>query len=205
MSTLPAKKFVTPEEYLEVEELAERKSEYLNGEMFLMAGTTSSHNLIVTNLVGELRNQLRKRKCNIYSQDLRARVSPTGLYTYPDVMVTCGEEQFLNGPKTSTLLNPILIIEVLSDSTKDYDRGEKFEHYRSLASLKEYVTVDQAKPHVEHWKFQKVGSWLLHEFHQPADVIDLGFEVSLRLADLYEKVTFESDKQAGSQGVAKPI
>jgi Uma2 family endonuclease len=185
VSTLLGKRFVTPEEYLEEEELAERKSEYRNGEVFLMAGTSSSHNLIVTNLVVELASQLRKRPCKVYSQDLRLRVSPTGLYTYPDVMVTCGDEQFLNGPRTSTLLNPILIVEVLSDSTRDYDRGEKFEHYRRLASLKEYLTVDQAKAHVDHWKFQEVGSWLLHEFHQPEDVIELEFAVTLRLADFY--------------------
>ena len=118
-----------------------------------------------------------QRPCRVYSQALRVCVSPTGLYTYPDVVVTCGEEQFVGGPGSSTLLNPLLIVEVLSESTRDYDRGAKFEHYRTLRSLNEYVTVDQPKIHVEHWKFKEAGSWLLQDLYQASDQGNLNFEI----------------------------
>jgi Uma2 family endonuclease len=191
MSTVLQTRFVTPEEYLAAEQSAERKSEYLNGEVFAMAGTTR-HNPIVTNLVGELRNQLRKLPCDIYSQDLRVRVSATALYTYPDVIVTCAEEQFADGPGNPSLLNPVLLIEVLSESTGDYDRGQKFEHYRTLQSIREYLMVDQAKMHVEHWQIQRVGSWLRTEFSQPGDSVNLVINAKLSLTDIYEKVLFEA-------------
>lgn len=191
MSTVPQKQFLTPEEYLEAEQAAERKSEYLNGEVFAMAGTTPRHNLIVTNLVRDLGNQLRRLPCNVYSQDLRVRISATGLYTYPDVIVTCGEEQFAEGPGSPSLLNPVLLAEVLSDSTRDYDRGRKFEHYRTLRSTREYLTIDQAKMHVEHWRFQSPGSWLLTEFSQPGDSVNLVINAKLSLADIYEKLILD--------------
>ena len=191
MSSLRQKPFVTPPEYLEAEQRAERRSEYLNGEVFAMAGATLGHSLIVTNLVRDLGNQLRKLPCKVYSQDLRVRVSSTGLYTYPDVVVTCGEEQVAEGPGSPSLLNPVLLIEVLSESTGDYDRGQKFEHYRTLPSLKEYLTVDQARMHVEHYKFQGVGSWLLTEFSQPGDSIALVVNAKLSLSDVYEKVILD--------------
>ncbi len=196
MSTQPQKQLVTPEEYLEAEQAAERKSEYLNGEVFAMAGTTLRHNLIVTNLVRDLGNQLRRLPCKVYSQDLRVRVSATGLYTYPDVLVTCGEEQLAEGPGSPSLLNPVVLIEVLSESTRDYDRGQKFEHYRTLRSLKEYVTIDQTKMHIEHWQFQSVGSWLLSEFSQPGDSISLVINAKLSLADIYEKVMLDGPKSS---------
>jgi Uma2 family endonuclease len=139
MSTQP-KTFISPEQYLAIERKAERKSEYFNGEMFAMAGASESHVLIVTNVVAELREQLRGRPYTVYSTDLRVKVSPTGLYTYPDVVVVCGQPQFADDQR-DTLLNPTLIVEVLSESTQDYDRGEKFEHYRSIASFHEYVLI----------------------------------------------------------------
>ena len=128
----------TPEEYLAIERRAECKSEYFNGEIFAMSGASPQHVLIVTNVVSELRWQLKKRPCTVYSTDLRLKVSLTGLYAYPNVIVVCGKPEFENDHE-DTLLNPTLIVEVLSDSSKDYDRGGKFEQYRTLESFTEYV------------------------------------------------------------------
>jgi len=130
VSTNP-KTFLTPEQYLAIERKAEYKSEYYNGEMFAMAGAKEAHNLLVTTLVGLLYSQLRRGPCRVYSNDMRVSVSATGLYTYPDVVAVRGERQFLDEQR-DTLLNPTLIIEVLSPSTEAYDRGRKFEHYQSI-------------------------------------------------------------------------
>src|SRR5262245_12190039 len=127
------KTFLTPEKYLEIERRAEFKSEYYNGDMFGMSGASPRHAWIVPNIVAELRQQLKGRPCRVASNDLRLRVLPSGLYTYPDVMVVCGEPRFADDQK-DTLLNPVVIVEVLSESTRDYDRGQKFQFYRGLAS-----------------------------------------------------------------------
>src|SRR5205809_2192753 len=145
--------FLTPEEYLEIERKAAFKSEYYQGEMFAMAGGSPPHAWIISNLNYELVRQLKGRPCRVGTNDLRLRVLPSGLYTYPDVMVVCGKPQYADYRK-DTLLNPIVIIEVLSDSTRDYDRGRKFQHYRALPSLQEYLTVAQDTPHIEHWTRQ---------------------------------------------------
>src|SRR5579875_1653741 len=123
--SLPASTLISPEEYLERERKAETRSEYFRGRMFAMAGTSLNHAQIVANLTRELGNQFRNRRCRAVSSELRVGVSPAGLYTYPDVVVTCGEEKFLDA-ELDTLLNPTVLIEVLSDSTKNYDRGQKF-------------------------------------------------------------------------------
>src|SRR5215207_6350571 len=137
MSSNP-KTLLSEEEYLAIERQAEFRSEYVAGEMFAMAGASRRHNRTVTNLVVALDNQLRARPCNVYSNDMRVKVQSTGLFTYPDVVVTCGEERFADG-EMDVLLNPVVIVEVLSDSTEAYDRGKKFESYQSIESLKEYV------------------------------------------------------------------
>jgi Uma2 family endonuclease len=151
---------VSPAEYLELERKAERKSEYFQGEMFAMAPVNQRHGLIVTNLAGELSQQLKAKPCSVYSSNLRLRAN--GLYTYPDVMVICSEVQCADDQE-DTLLNPNLIVEVLSDSTRDYDRGRKFQHYRTLPSLREYLTIDQDAPHVERYTRQPEDRWLLTE------------------------------------------
>ena len=189
MSTAP-KQYITPEEYLEQERKAEWRSEYFDGEVFPMLGASRHHALIVTNLAGELRQRLSDRPCNVYSSSLRVRVSSTGLYTYPDIVVTCGEEQLLDNA-SDTLLNPLLIVEVLSDSTGDYDRGRKFESYRALPSLKEYLTVAQDRAHVEQYQFQGNGRWLLLDHSDPTAGIALGsVEAELPLSEIYKKVSF---------------
>jgi Uma2 family endonuclease len=180
---------MTPEEYLASERQAESKSEYFNGEMFAMAGASERHVLIVTNVVAELRGQLKGRPYNVYSTDLRLRVSLTGFYTYPDVVAVCDQPQFADDQK-DTLLNPTLIVEVLSESTKDYDRGEKFEHYHTLASLSEYVLIAaQDKYRVEHFARQPDNRWLLSETNRIEDTISLSsISCTLALAEVYDKV-----------------
>ena len=187
MSTQP-KTFLTPEEYLEIERKAEHKSEYYQGEMFAMAGGSRRHNLIVVNISAELRQRLKARPCEVYPSDMRQRVSPVGLYTYPDTSVVCGEPKFADDQK-DTLLNPVLIVEVLSDSTRDYDRGRKFQYYRSLPSLREYLTVEQDSPHVELWARQDEGGWLLTEFGDLGQTVQLAsIDCTLPLAEVYDKV-----------------
>jgi Uma2 family endonuclease len=186
--SLQPKTHMTPEEYLAIERKAEYKSEYFNGEMFAMSGASERHVSIVANLMYLLVGQLRGRPCKAYASDMRVRVSPTGLYTYPDVVVVCGQAQFADDQK-DTLLNPTLIVEVLSESTKDYDRGEKFEHYRSLASLNEYVLIAQDKYHVEHFVRQSDNRWLLSETNRLEDTIHLSsIDCDLALAEVYDKV-----------------
>jgi len=189
VSTQP-KSWLTPEQYLELERKAEFKSEYLQGEMFAMAGASEPHNLVVANLIRDLGQQLRRRPCRIYPSDMRVRVSATGLYTYPDVTVVCEPPQFAD-QQTDTLLNPTLIAEVLSPSTEGYDRGRKFEHYRAIESLAEYLLVAQDRVHVDLYTRQPDGSWVLSEASRLEDTLELrSVGCQLVLGDLYEKVDF---------------
>lgn len=184
------KTFYTPEEYLALERSCETKHEYYNGEIFAMGGASKQHVLIVTNLVGELHSKLKEGRCTVYSADLRVQVAPTGLYTYPDVIVLCDAPRFSDEQK-DTLLNPALIIEVLSESTKDYDRGGKFEQYRTIESFVEYLLIAQDRPHVEHHTRQPDGSWILFETNSLEDTIQLkSVPCSLRIADIYAKIDF---------------
>jgi len=193
MSSQP-KTFLTPEEYLEIERKAERKSEYYQGEMFLMAGGTTRHAWIISNLNYELVRQLRSGPCRVGTNDLRLRVLPSGLYTYPDVMVVCGEPQVADNQK-DTVLNPVVIIEVLSDSTRDYDRGRKFQFYRSLPSLREYLTVEQDAPHIEHWTRQEENRGLLSEFNDLSQSIQLAsIDCVLPLSEVYHKVDWTGSR-----------
>ena len=188
MSTV-ASTFLTPQQYLERERAAEFKSEYYAGEIFAMAGASLAHVTIVTNLVMEIGSRLRQKPCKVYSTDLRLATSPSGLYTYPDVMVICGKPACIDA-HLDTVTNPILVIEVLSDSTKNYDRGQKFESYRAIASLMEYVTVSQDKMHVEVHTRQSDDTWLLRDVRDSGPVKLQSIGVELQLADIYEKVEF---------------
>lgn len=179
---------LTPEEYLFIERRAEFKSEFFDGEMFAMSGASELHNLIVVNTVIELGTQLKKRPCKVYSNDMRVKVSPTGLYTYPDVVVVCGKAEF-DDRHFDTLLNPTLIVEVLSESTETYDRNRKFEHYRALESLVEYVLITQRRPHIESWRRQPNQQWLLTATDGLDSVLRLdAIGCDLALAEIYDKV-----------------
>jgi len=186
--SLQPKIHLTPEEYLELERKTDYKSEYLNGEIYAMGGASPRHVLIVTNIISELRNQLKNRPCMVYSTDLRVQVSPQGLYTYPDVLVVCDTPQF-SDQRRDTLTNPTLIVEVLSKSTKDYDRGEKFEQYRTIKSFKEYVLVAQDKYHVEHFVRQSDNIWFFSETNRLEDILELiTIGCHLKMSEVYDKI-----------------
>lgn len=190
MATIAAP-YITPEEYLEREREAETKSEYLRGEVFAMGGGTLRHARIITSLVRRLGDKLSQRPCDVYSTDVRLAISQAALYTYPDVMVICGEP-IVTDDRQDTVTNPILIVEVLSDSTKNYDRGQKFQYYRSLPSLMEYLTVAQDEVHVEQWTRQASAKWLLTEYSDAGASVSVpSLQVELRIADIYEKVDFQ--------------
>ena len=190
MSGQPQARY-SPQEYLELERQTEYKSEYVNGEIFAMSGASEEHNLIVMNVAAALHTQFRGRPCKVYANDMRIKVSPTGLYTYPDVVAVCGEAQ-LEDAHLDTLLNPTLLIEVLSSSTEAYDRGEKAEHYRRLPSLAEYLLISQDKPHLEHYRRQSDNRWLLSETSQLHAAITLpAIDCTLRLAAVYDRVFSE--------------
>lgn len=183
----------TPEEYLAQERQAQTKSEYLNGEIFAMSGASRRHNLITVNITAGLHAQLRQRPCEVYTSDMRVKVSPTGLYTYPDVVVVCDEPQFEDA-ELDTLLNPTLIVEVLSKSTEDYDRGSKFEHYRSLDSLQEYVLVAQDRCHIVHYIRQPGNTWVLSETQLLNDRLPLpSLGGELLVSEVYAKVRFDEE------------
>lgn len=159
MATVAITERYTPEEYLTLERKAPFKSEYKNGYITAMSGTTAVHNTLALNLASEIRAQFRGRPCKVFMIDVRLRVTPTGLYTYPDVIAVCGGAQFLDG-EFDTLLNPTMIAEVLSPSTEKYDRGEKADDYRTLPSLKEYVLISQKQVLVE--RFVRQGEQWVH-------------------------------------------
>ncbi len=169
---LKTKSYIKPEEYLERERKTEFRSEYYNGEMFAMSGASKEHNIISTNLTWILESQLRDKPCQVFHSNLRVKVNPSGLYTYPDIIVVCGEQKF-EDEELDTLLNPTLLIEILSDSTEDYDRGTKFVNYRQIDSLKEYVLVSQDKIKIEKYIRQGESNWLLTEESNSEKIIEL--------------------------------
>lgn len=182
---------VTPEEYLERERKAEFRSEYFGGEIVAMAGGTYEHSIIIGNVIRELSQGLRRVNCTVSSSDVRLAIASAGFYTYPDVMVVCGDPAFVDN-RRDTVCNPVLLIEVLSESTKDYDRGDKFQSYRTLSSLKEYVTVAQDKMHVEQHVRQSDDRWLLTDYWESAGRIQLAsVALELQLSDIYEKIVIE--------------
>ena len=188
MSSDP-KTLLTVEEYLAIERRAEFRSEFHRGEMFTMAGASRRHNMVVTNLVIALGTQLRDRPCNVYSNDMRVRVANTSLFAYPDVVATCGEEEFADDEQ-DTLINPLVIFEVLSDSTEAYDRGKKFEHYQNIGSLSTYVLVTQDAPRIERYVRQKGSeAWVYIEAHGADAAVRIkAIGCDLRLEDVYAKI-----------------
>lgn len=184
------KTLLTEEQYLEIERKAERKSEFHDGEVFAMAGASENHNLLVWNLIAHFSRQLPSGRCRGYPSDMRVCVSDTGLYTYPDVVVVCGKPQFLD-ERRETLLNPTLIVEVLSPSTEAYDRIRKFEHYRSLSSLRQYLIVASERIETELRTRQPDGQWLLSFASKGQDVIDLeSVDARLLVSEIYSGVAF---------------
>jgi len=183
----PPKSYLSAEEYLALERGSELRSEYVDGEMVAMAGGSWEHSLIIGNALAELKQQLRGGLCKVHANDLRV-LAADGLQTYPDVLVVCGEPAFADEHR-DMVTNPKLIIEVLSPTTESYDRGRKFESYRTIPSLEEHVLVSQERPHVERFLRQPEGAWLFVEVMGLQESISLSsLGCRLSLAALYEGV-----------------
>jgi Uma2 family endonuclease len=180
----------TPAEYLELEQKAEFKSEYRNGEIVPMAGGTTNHNRISLNLATNLTFRLKAQNYEVYMSDVRLWIPPNRQYTYPDVMLIQGEPIYLENT-TSTVTNPRLIVEVLSKSTGNYDRGEKFDYYRSIPELQEYILIDQSCYHLMQYVKTNEGKWLLTDYTQVEEIIKLGsIDLILTMNDIYDRVNF---------------
>lgn len=181
--------YVTPEEYLRLERASEVRHEYFNGQIYAMAGGTDDHGTISGNVFALLWNQLRGRNCKANGSDLRLHVSESGLYTYPDVSVLCGETEF-DDPEHDTVLNPRVVVEVLSPSTERYDRGDKFAHYQMLPSLTDYLLISQGKPRIEHF-VRRGEQWVLTTTVDPAATIRIvSIQCDLKLSEVYERIEF---------------
>ena len=194
---LIAKQYYTPEEYLELEATADYKSEYIDGQIIAMAGASINHNRITGNFYATLNFAFKQQeKYEVFTSDMRLWIPQRLIYTYPDVIIIADEPEFFNN-RTDTITNPQVIIEVLSNSTKGYDREDKFAAYRTISTFQEYLLIDQNRIHVE--QFSKTGKkrWNLREYDEEDENISLetvSFEISLQ--DLYNKVKFPQIKSA---------
>ena len=189
------KKKYTIEEYLEMENAAAEKHEYYQGEIFAMSGPKYQHVLVTGNLFGSLMNELKGKPCKPLVSDMRVHIQKNTLFTYPDISVVCGEPKFLNDDEWN-LLNPTLIIEVLSPSTKNYDRGDKFNLYRDIPTLKEYILVEPETIGIESFYINANGQWELKEYKKIDETLQIkSIKVSLKLEAIYE-----GTKVAGNKG-----
>lgn len=188
-----AKKIYTPAEYLELEAASETKHEYFGGEIFAMSGANYRHVVISTNLLGTLYSKLRGKPCKPLNSDARI-YTPSGLYTYPDAVVICGKPEFAPAEikvPTQTITNPVLIAEVLSDGTRNYDKGGKFDLYRSIPSFTDYLLIEQDRIQLSHFRKTANGEWILHDY-KPGDknVIVNSLHLELDIAELYDGTEF---------------
>lgn len=179
-----------------MEETAEHRNEYHQGEIFAMAGGSIDHNRIVRNLENRMSRTLEADGCEVFFSDMRLWVEAVELFTYPDLMVICDQPEFYAG-RRDTIINPLLIVEVLSESTKNYDRGEKFGFYRSIPMLQEYILIDQYKVHAEQFSLGQEGKWILTEYDDGDAILSctsVNFQVPLK--DVYDKVELERDARS---------
>jgi Uma2 family endonuclease len=191
MSSLPTP-FLTPKQYLDAERKAEARSEYVDGQMYAMSGVSWQHGRITVNVTKQLDDQLADTQCEVRAGDQRVRAKAGGPYYYPDVVVVCGEPQFEDA-EFDTLLNAKVIVEVLSPSTESYDRGAKFEKYREMKSLAQYLLISQTRVHIQHYVPSQSGSWQWSEMSDPNGVLQLqSVGATLKVADIYKRVRFGS-------------
>lgn len=186
------KHYYTPEEYLALERSADHKSEYFQGEIYDMAGSNPQHSVITVNIAREVSLQLKGKPCQAFSNDMKVRASPSGLFAYPDLSVVCGPPRY-HDEKRDVLINPTVLIEVLSDSTEAFDRGKKFAQYQCNETLSDYILIAQDEPRIEHFTRQQDDQWLL--------VVTKGLEASLTIAsigctlalsEVYDRVEFKA-------------
>ena len=181
---------LTEVEYLDLERSLESKNEFFDGEVFAMSGGTPLHSQIAANLIQVIGRRLSGGRCVVYTSDLRLKIQATGLFTYPDLSVVCGPIQFAAGTD-DTVVNPTVIVEVLSDSTEAYERGTKFENYRRMPSLREYLLVGQKGPRIEQFVRQENEQWLLREAAGLDATLALpSLEIKISLAEVFAGVEF---------------
>ncbi|KYC44210.1 hypothetical protein WA1_01180 [Scytonema hofmannii PCC 7110] len=191
MSQVDEIKYYTSEEYLELEVNSQERHEYIDGEIIVMTGGTPNHNKIALNLSAALNFALRRQPYQVFVTDQRLWIPEKGIYTYPDVMVVDGELQLQEGRK-DTITNPLIISEVLSNSTKSYDRDDKFAAYRTIPTFQEYILIDQYKVHIEQYFKTDKKRWTFVEYDDLNETISLNYiNFEIALADIYDKVNFE--------------
>ncbi len=191
---LPAEKHrYTIQEYLQLEERAVDRHEFHNGEILAMSGGTHAHSVINANVIATLHSKLKGSPCVALESNMRVRIAHHGDYAYPDASVVCGKAQFdPDDVKKTTIINPRVVVEVLSDSTESYDRGAKFTLYRQIPSLEEYILVSQREPQIETFLQQPDGSWLFNAWKgSEASAMVRSLDVTLPLAEIYSRVEFE--------------
>jgi Uma2 family endonuclease len=186
----------TAEEYLDLEEASLEKNKFYKGEIFAMAGASIPHNQIVSNTNTEIGYFLKDKKCRVFPSDLRIHSIANSLYTYPDLSIICEEIETV-GKKKNTVTNPTVLIQVLSETTQDYDRGAKFKLYRDIESLKEYILISSLETLVEKYNKQADGSWVLHEYKSETDTFTItSIDLLITVKDLYRNVDFTNAETA---------
>ncbi len=197
--TQPAKTFYTPEEYLALEDKAEHRSEYYQGQIYAMAGGSLNHNFIALNIAGLLNSHFGGKGYRAYSNDVKLLVRPNGLFAYPDVLVICGEPQYAPG-RVDTITNPIVIFEVLSDSTANYDRTTKIDLYKEIGTLQTYVLVEQDKSYVQSLERLEGDKWLIKTYRGLNKNFRLGaLDLALSLSSIYQSIDL-TDKEGSRPG-----
>jgi len=200
---LQKKNEITSEEYLALERESEIKSEYFDGEIFAMAGASREHNKISTNIVRVLGNQLLEKPCSIFASDMKVKMKEIKKFTYPDIVVVCGNEEY-DDEYSDILINPIVIIEILSDSTEAYDRGDKFSHYQYISTFSEYILVSQYFRKVEKFLRQKDDTWIYSKYEKPEDIFNIeSIKCDLPVHDVYREVNFSGHYMRRNQLVLK--
>ncbi len=181
---------ISPAEYLTGERTADIRHEYFAGEIFAMAGASREHNQIATNIVRVLANQLLEKQCSVFASDMKVKIKKKEKYTYPDIVVACEQEEY-EDEHHDVLLNPVVIIEILSNSTEAYDRGDKFSHYQNIPSLTEYILISQHSFKIERFTRQPNHSWLYTIYQKKEDLTLIEvIDCELPLAEVYRKVQF---------------
>lgn len=184
----PEENRITPEQYLVLERDSDIRNEYYAGEIFAMAGAGREHNQISANIVRILGNQLLERPCSVFSSDMKVKIQELEKYTYPDIVIACEQEEY-EDENNDVLLNPLVIIEILSDSTEAYDRGDKFAHYQIISSFTEYLLVSQYFCRVEKFLRRRDDSWIYTKYHSMEDAVKIeAVNCDLPVAEVYRKV-----------------
>ncbi len=201
MQEAAKKSKLTHEQYFALEEKSDIRHEYYQGEIFNLAGGSVNHNRIIRNFSHFTIEKLSKKSCEPFFTDIKVWIEAVDLFTYPDIVITCGQLQFYK-QRDDTVLNPVLIAEVLSESTKSYDRGDKFYFYRQIPTLKHYLLIDQYSPHLEYFRLGEDGHWILSEFSDLNDRLEISEpDFSLTLKEIYQGISFKEKKKKKTNDV----